>query len=186
MTKIKIEKNDSSFSDIYDDVIIFSDDKNEIIFYQAGSGDLYFSSWSDDSEINMEIDKFDNYKVYMCFDNLYNKIKKGIEYDPYNYYRNKLFDGKIISYQSDAYSEFMCDEEKYCYLNIYKLEDKYLLKFINEAKNLFYSLSINTNRSRYGGYKILFMELYRDLSNIDNQITIDEYLYKQKVRERKK
>lgn len=185
MTKIKIDKSDSGFRDIYDDEIIFIDDKNKIFFHQAGSGDLYFSSWSHDPEINMEIDKFDNYKVYMCFDSLYNKIKRGIEYDPYNYYKDQLFDGKIISYKSDAYSEFMCDEKKYCYLNIYKLEDKYLLKFINESKTSSYSLNINTDRSRYGGYRILFMELYRDLASIDNQITIDEYLYKQKVLERK-
>ncbi len=185
MTKVKIDKNDNTLYGIYDDIIIFSDNNNDIFFHQAGSGDLYFSSWSHDSEINIEIDKFDNYKVYMCFDSLYNKIEEGLPYDLNNYYKNQLFNGEVISYQSDAYDEIIDNEKKYRYLNIYKLNDKFLLRFINNIPDTMYSLVINTDRSRYGPYRLLFMELYRDLANLDNQITIDEYLYKQKVLERK-
>lgn len=188
MTKIFIDKNVYQYDDLFKEEIHFVDNENEIILLQAGSGDLYFSSLSYDKLIEMEIDKFNNYQAYMIFDNLYNRVKNSDEkkIDRDDICRDMLFDGEIISFKSDApANEYMDEEFKYCYLNIYKEEDKYLLKFINDYPNENYSLNINTDRSRYGPYRFTFVKLYRELSNIDNQITIDEYLYKKKILERK-
>ena len=185
MTKIIIKEIPKAMFDTSNKAVVFYDDNNKIMFSQAGSGDLAFSSFSHDSQMNMEIDKFNNYKVYMCFDELYNKLKNG-NLDGDGYFRNMLFKNDVVCYKSDGFVSERNGEVLYCYLDIYKLDDKYLLKFLNEDPRERYCLEINTDRCKYGPYSFLFVDLFKSLINMDKQITIDEYIYKQKVLERKK
>ena len=186
MTDIKIKEIYKAMFDTSNKAVIFISGDNTIMFSQGGSGDLAFSSFSHESQINIEIDKSENYKVYMCFEQLYNKIKNDeIPLDTDNYYQSMIFKNGVISYKSDGFISEKNGELLYCYLDIYKLDDKYLLKFTNDDSKERYCLEINTDRSKYGPCRFLFVELFKNLIKIDNQITIDEYLYKQKVLGRK-
>ena len=184
---VKLDFHQPWQSDI---VVDFNLDNKKFKYFQAGSGDLYFVVYNHEKINEMSIDKFDNYNLYLLVDKLYNSIvtsnfikdfKKYKEY--YLQYRNNLYNGEKISFQSDApINEGFGDEFIYNYLDIIKKEDSYLLRFMNNYSDTFmYSLNINTDRSRYGIYMLPFMQFYRDLKQIDNQMTIDEYLYREKV-----
>lgn len=150
--------------------IIFYSNRDRIFYTLSPSGDLYFSIYSRKEETGMVINKFDDYKLFMLADKLYNNIDK--------------HDSKKISIKSDMPTdEFAYDKNYiYNYLDIYKGYNNYLFKFINNDQS-HYELCINANNTTY---LKAFKTFMNDLALLDDQMTIDEYLYKQKVLEKRK
>jgi len=171
----------------------FKEDKFIINFFQSGNRDLYFNCLCSEylKEINIEITKSD-YLLYNCFDELYNEIiyeiqKKYHDSIVIKEYYQKLIKNDEIIWESD---DVACEAELndgnkiYNFLIISKQEDKYILNFINNSHRKNFSISFNTDRSKYGSFVYPFMTLVRNLEDAteeNHQITIDEWSYQKKL-----
>lgn len=153
--------------------IIFYADKNRIFYTLTPSGDFYFSIYFKKETI-MYINKFDDYKLYMAADKLYNSIKS----------INSEATNRKVSIKSDIATEEIAFTYDYIfnYLDIYKSLDTYIFKFVNNSEN-HYEFCISSDNKEYSQ---IFKEFLNDINLIDDQITIDEYLYKQKILEKRK
>ena len=170
----------------------------KILFYQAGSRDIMFSIYPKvyNKEFNLEITKDDDYLLYNLVNKLYDSIttKNFLDYpedrvDSFDF--NDLYDGEKITWKSDApVNENLYNEEfKYNYLNIYKENEKYIFKFINNSDMDCYTVEFNTDRSRYERFVYPFIIFFNDLEKITEpyrQIDIDEYLHYEKIKKKKR
>ena len=170
----------------------------KILFYQAGSRDIMFSIYPKvyNKEFNLEITKDDDYLLYNLVNKLYDSIttKKFLDYpedrvDSFDF--KDLYDGEKITWKSDApVNENSYNEEfKYNYLNIYKENEKYIFKFINNSVMNCYTIEFNTDRSRYERFVYPFIIFFNDLEKIIEpyrQIDIDEYLHYEKIKKKKR
>lgn len=157
-------------------------------FYQAGNRDLYFLCIprEDKKENILEVNIMDNYMLYKVVDELYKDITDLSRYSKKTYYymkdfQSKLFNGKFISWESDDYAKECDDKKLYNYLNIYKEKDKYILKFINNSDRPIFSISFNTDRSKYRPFVFTFVTFLTNLSKVTeeyHQIELEEYMIK--------
>lgn len=162
----------------------FIQNDSVINFYQGGNRDLYFTCNSKDykKEVILNINIVDNYSLYKELENLYFNLtninnrslfeKETVE---------KLFNGNFISWESDDCIDTPNEDndKKYNYLNIYKYENEFILKFINNSKRKIFSIAFNTDRSKYGSLVYYFMDFLNNLEIITEdyqQISIDEWL----------
>lgn len=195
---IKIKRYNSNFNDCSKYNYEFSLENAKILFYQAGSRDLMFSVYPKEyiKEFDLEIKEEDNYLLYRLVDKLYYSIttRKFLDYkenrvDSFNF--KDLYDGEKITWKSDApINENSYNKEfKYNYLNIYKEQDKYMFKFINNSDMNYFTIEFNTDRSRYERFVYPFMIFFQDLEEITEpyrQIDIDEYLHEEKIMKKKR
>ncbi len=176
--------------------------ENDKVFnvFFGGNLDLYFELYSCKRKNNL-VDTFEvtkeNYQVYLLFDKLYESIKnhdiyKALSMDKEEKERaileneelgkslaySSIYNDGVISWYSDEKSE-----EEANLLEIFKEEDKYILKFsIKEDNN---AIRFRNSRSRYKPFNLAFMDFFNDLINCDledRQIHMEEYLYKMKVK----
>lgn len=118
----------------------------------------------------MELQKIYNRKKEL------NKIFS--EYEEYK----RLYNGEYICWYSDDDSI-----EDANYVKIIKDDDKYILEFFSNFKSntlwLSNTIRFRNSGSRYMPFNMIFMEMYNSLCTSDydeNQIHIEEYLYKKK------
>ena len=164
-------------------------DDSVIRFYQAGNRDLYFTCYSSDykKEIDLNINIFENYQLYKELENLYfNLTNQDSESLVRKQAVESLFDGNFISWESDDCVDIPIndDDKIYNYLNIYKYENEFVLKFINNSKRKNFSVAFNTDRSKYGSLVYYFMDLLNKLEDVTeeyHQISIDEWLTVKKL-----
>lgn len=180
------EKDNYTFDDCYKKSYEFRTDDLVVDFYQSGNRDLYFACFPRDvkKEYILKISIMDNYMLYKVVDELYKDITDltrwsgSLEYLKME--QSKLFNGKFISWESDDCS-FIEDTKVYNYLNIYKEENKYILKFINNSDRTNFSISFNTDRSKYRRFAFAFMTFLTTLHKVTDeyhQIEIEEYMIK--------
>lgn len=180
------QKDNYSFDDCCKYRYEFKTDDLIVDFYQSGNRDLYFTCYprEENNEYILEIKAIDNYVLYNAVDELYKDItdisrwEHGTVY--LKEYQEKLFNGEYISWESDdcIFDDFS-GEKKYNYLNIFKIEDGYIFKFINNSNRGIFSISFNTDRSKYRMFAFSFYKFLSDLKEVveDNkQICFDEYL----------
>ena len=161
-----------------------------INFYQAGNRDLYFACFCKEmkKEIELKININEDYQLYKALEKLYSELTHIDENSSYlrKYEVNSLFNGKYISWESDECCQRIIDPEErtYNYLNIYKKEDEFILKFINNSNHKNFNVSFNTDRSKYYSLVYPFMGFMQNLENVtedNHQISIDEWLHTKKL-----
>lgn len=196
----------------YDCFDICTDDGVFQIFF-CGNLDLYFSYVYEGDRLNRPDSKDfyitkENYFLYSLFDELYNDVKD------YNIFTIDNFDSKEDFLDRKAYFlecdrqnprklfkdnkiDWHCDDFEYDKAGsfiIEKLDNSYKLTF-NKCKDdsLFgimssYSVRLRNSGSRYDGFNLIFMRMYRKLCNYDpnfQQIHIEEYMYNKKLVKKK-
>lgn len=115
--------------------------------------------------------------LYKSKEELNKKLLSSEEY-------KKLYNGEYICWYSDDDSI-----EDANYVKIIKDDDKYILEFFSNFKSntlwLSNTIRFRNSGSRYMPFNMIFMEMYNSLCTSDydeNQIHIEEYLYKKKKR----
>lgn len=185
-----IKKDHYTFDDCHKYSYEFKTENLIVDFYQSGNRDLYFTCYprEETNEYILEINAIDNYSLYEAVDELYKDITELNRWE-YNTtylkeYQSKLFNGEYISWESDDCSFDNYDQKKYNYLNIFKVEDGYVFKFINNSERSIFSISFNTDRSKYRMFAFAFYSFLNKLNELTNecrQISIDEYLTTKKL-----
>ena len=115
---------------------------------------------------------------------IYNRKKElNIIFSKYEEYK-RLYNGECICWYSDEDSI-----EDANYVKIIKKEDKYILEFYSNKKSstlwLSNTIRFRNSGSRYMPFNMIFMNMYNSLCTSkydENQIHIEEYLYKKKKR----
>ena len=188
------EKDNYTFDDCYSKSYEFRTDDLVVDFYQSGNRDLYFVCFpkEDKKENILEVNIVDNFVLYKVVDELYKDITDLTKWSGSLEYlkmeQSKLFNGKFISWESDDYITDNKEEKVYNYLNIYKENGKYILKFINNSKRSLFAISFNTDRSKYGPFAFAFMTFLTNLHKVTDeyhQIEIEEYMIKKLRKENK-
>lgn len=167
---------------------------NDLIvhFSQAGNRDLYFTCFPiEDKKINqLKINMYDDYLLYRIVEDLYKDITDLSRWEhPTSYmkeFQDKLFNGQYISWESDDYcSMYEADGQKrYNYLNIYKHENEFILEFVNNSNRGIFSISFNTDRSKYRMFVGAFTQFLFKLETVTeeyHQIDFDEYLVQKRL-----
>lgn len=116
---------------------------------------------------------------------IYNRKKElNIIFSEYEEYK-RLYNGEYICWYSDDDSI-----EDANYVKIIKDDYKYILEFFSNFKSntlwLSNTIRFRNSGSRYMPFNMIFMEMYNSLCTSDydeNQIHIEEYLYKKKKRQ---
>ena len=115
---------------------------------------------------------------------IYNRKKElNIIFSEYEEYK-RLYNGEYICWYSDDDSI-----EDANYVKIIKDDYKYILEFFSNFKSntlwLSNTIRFRNSGSRYMPFNMIFMDMYNSLCTSDydeNQIHIEEYLYKKKKR----
>lgn len=117
-------------------------------------------------------------ELQMIYNRKENLNKVFSEYEEYK----RLYNGKYICWYSDDDSI-----EDANYVKIIKKEDKYVLEFFSNFKSstlwLSNTIRFRNSGSRYMPFNMIFMNMYNSLCSSEydeNQIHIEEYLYKTK------
>lgn len=159
----------------------FELDDSIILFYQGGNRDLYFSCYSKEfkKEIDLKINLYEDYQLYKEIESLYNNLIQNPLYKKMNI--KEVFNGKFINLESDDCINTPITDEDLIFnnLNIYKRENEFILKFINNSKRRSFSIVLNTDRSKYSSLVYYFMDLLNKLEEVTeeyHQISIDEWL----------
>ncbi len=119
-------------------------------------------------------------ELQMIYNRKENLNKVFSEYEEYK----RLYNGKYICWYSDDDSI-----EDANYVKIIKKEDKYVLEFFSNFKSstlwLSNTIRFRNSGSRYMPFNMIFMNMYNSLCSSEydeNQIHIEEYLYRIKKR----
>lgn len=158
----------------------------------------------------------ENYFLFSLFETLYNKVKEckpfeitEVDYfccetledvklkkqeiqklnknfkEQQQYNPNRLFKNNIIEWHSDD-----CEYDYTSKVKIKKLNESYLITFEKSKKEsgcYTYSVRFTNSGSRYEHFNQVFMKMYIDLINYEedyHQIHIEEYLYQKKLEKR--
>lgn len=199
MLTIEKHKNGNDY-----DVICLKTNEGEFRISFEDNFDLYWTYIPEKSILDSEttheftITK-ENYYIYNVFDKLFNSVKDNKLYSNYLYDNNfkhgrfecfnknnsyNLFNNGMIEWHSDDFEYDIAS----C-VSIVKFDDE-SFKIIFKRNNIFktYAIRFSNSGSRYEPFNILFMNMYNELKNYNHeyhQIHIEEYMYKQKVLEKK-
>ncbi len=185
------------------DVFYIETDEGILQISFQGNLDLYWNYLENNknSESHTITITKENYFLYNILDKLYDFIKS---HNPYgeilsqeelqkqeikdSYQNNPLFKDGIISWYSDE-----TVYENASHFEIKKETDVFKITFYKSKKESLltttYAVRICNSGSRYNPYNILFMKMYNSLKEYNpdyHQIHIEEYLYHQKKKIRKK
>lgn len=142
-------------------------------------------------EYTLSITKLDYY-FYNLIDKLFFRIENDYVYNTNEkeksdwilFRKNELLkDNKIIWISDDA------PENTASSLTIEKCNGKYLITFKKgHDQSLFstFAVRISNSGSRYVPYNSIFMQMFKDLTRYDGQITIDEYISVKKLMRKNK
>ena len=180
-------------------VVFIKADEGDFVFTFCGNLDLYFSYFGKDlrkkDEHSFVLDK-SNFFLYKCFDDLYDAIESNMPYKTidrdFNVYFElrsypfPLFKKGIVEWHSD---DALFDEASVLYIE--KLDDSYKVTIkegtISDVNMKTASVRIRNSGSMYEPYNFTFMDLYNKICahNFEcEQITMDEYMDKIKIRKR--
>ena len=200
------KKESESFNGVGNKIALKKEDKMFSISFE-GNLDLYFM-FNSVEDNTFEITK-DNYYIYECFLNLYNDIKNNNVYEldeiTMNFLQtpeeieeekkiikelnehakrtghyDELFNNDIITWKSDDR-----DWSEAGSVSIKKEEDKFLITFSDTMT----SIRFRNSRSYYDPYNIIFMKFFNNLMEYDEndrQIHMEEYLYEENKKVRKR
>ena len=156
-------------------------------FFQGGNLDLvlYVNTFNKvKDKVSFSVKKEEYPEIYK----LIFEMLQGIEKNKYlNYCDGKkiiapeykeLFEKGYFSWQSDA----PANEEDwgssksflYNYFNIISMDNEYRLEFINNVKKEYFSIEVNTDRSRYGTLRLDVWDFFNKLKDTCKEISYDE------------
>lgn len=177
-------------------VVFIKADEGDFVFTFCGNLDLYFSYFGKDlrkeDKHSFTLD-INNYFLYKCFDDLYNAI---VSEKPFfghsdNIYRHELYFFPLLK---NGVIEWHSDDGSYdegAVLFIERKNDSYKITIkegmITDIGQRTASVRFRNSGSLYDPYNWTFMSLYNQLCkhNFENeQVTIEEYINKIKVRKR--
>ena len=170
-----------------ENVYMLKQDDTIVKFYRSGNLDLSFTCYNLKKRCEYEfiINEDENYLFYKAIDKLYKTLLNDYK-EKYGY--EELFSNGYISWQSDAPANELTisDDFIYNYFEIHYDGFNYILKFINncEIDIPFFTVELNTDRSRYGPLVFPFIDFLNDIKSITEpyrQITIDEYIHQKKL-----
>ncbi|MDD3341697.1 MAG: hypothetical protein PHN72_05885 [Bacilli bacterium] len=170
--------------------------ENAFVISFGGNGDLYWyqrcSNKSNDSkELSCKsfiIDK-ENYFLFSLVETLYNDVKdcKVFEMDEANDQLKRHQEDNKERLFKEGTIEWHCDDSNYDEASVLKIEKKeeaFLITMEKSKVENTYAVRIRNRRSRYNPFNILFMKMYEQLIQYDNdyqQIHMEEYLYQKKL-----
>ena len=148
-------------------------------FHQMGSFDLAFTVHKFDREQNIIpfiIDKDKYPKVYELITSMLNEIEE------LKYLRGTnriipeyemLYEKGYFSWKSDAPANECChngEEFVYHYFNIHKDNDSYIFEFICNIDALYFTVEVNTDRSRYANLRFPVWKFFNKLEGACEKI----------------
>ena len=147
-------------------------------FYQMGSFDLAFTVHKFDAEhnaVSFNIEKDSYPKVYDLITNMLNEIEKlkylrGTNRIIEEYY--SLYEKGYFSWKSDAPANECSSNEEfiYNYFNIHKDNNSYVFEFVCNENQPFFTVEVNTDRSRYDILRFPVWNLFNKLDNVCEKI----------------
>ena len=182
-------------------IIFIKADEGDFVFNYCGNLDLYFSYFGEDyrkkDEHSFIIDK-NNYFLYRCFADLYDAVEserpfKGHSDDnTYNYvYEQKYLPFRLLKKDGIKWHSDDGRYEEAAILHIERLDEAYKITIkegkISDIAARTASVRFRGNGSRYYPYNNTFMDLYNKICNHNfeyEQITLDEYMERVKIRQR--
>jgi len=195
---IEITRKDNyTFDDCNKNLYEFKTNDLIVHFYQSGNRDLYFTIFPHPDNTNnihkLSINKYKNFLLYKQVDELYKDITNLERWEHQSTLledlQSKLFNGEYISWESDDLVSIDSEKKEYNYLNIRKKEDEYILEFINNSKRSIFSISFNTDRSKYRMFAFAFYTFLGNLKEVTeevHQIDFEEYIITKKLLKEKK
>ena len=141
-------------------------------FYQLGSFDLAFTVHKFDDEksvISFNIDKNEYSKVYELITDMLDAIEK------LKYLREtniispeykELYEKGYFSWKSDAPVNENCNYKEdfiYNYFSIHKGNNSYMFEFICNTDKPYFTVEVNTDRSRYAGLRFPVWAFFNNL-----------------------
>ena len=142
-------------------------------FYQLGSFDLAFTVHKFDGKknvISFNIDKNEYPKVYELINSMLNEIEELKYLRETNIIRpeyKELYKKGYFSWKSDAPANEYCtykEEYAYNYLSIHQGEDSYMLEFICNIDKPYFTVEVNTDRSRYAELRFPVWNFFHKLN----------------------
>lgn len=144
----------------------FINDDAVVCFYQALNHDLIFSAhtFNGSDKVTFLITKDEFSEVYDLIDAMLTQIHS--RKDVYGY--NELFEKGHFYWQSDAPANDWAGNDGfiYNYISIIPTESAYKLEFINNTNFPYFSVEVNTDRSRYGSIGFAICTFYKELANV--------------------
>ena len=161
----------------------FVDELGYLKLYQKGSLDLAFTVHKfnkEDNIIPFKIDKDKYPKVYELITSMFNEIEK------LKYLRGTnrllpeyemLYEKGYFSWKSDAPADECWNHNehfKYHYFNIHKDNNSYIFEFICSLDTPFFTVEVNTDRSRYEELRFPVWDFFNKLKNDCDKVESDD------------
>lgn len=176
----------TSSRDYYDccnDTYYFVDECGYLEFYQKGSWDLALTVHKFDNDQNIIPFKIDKDK-YPKICELISSMFDGIEELKYLRGTNRiipeyemLYKKGYFSWQSDAPANDWSNHDeqfKYNYFNIHNDNGSYIFEFISSVDTPFFTVEVNTDRSRYEELRFPVWDFFNKLDKVCDKVDDDE------------
>lgn len=161
----------------------FVDESGYLKFHQMGSFDLAFTVHKFDKEENLilfKIDKSNYPKVYELVTSMLNAIEelkylRGTNIILPEY--KMLYEKGYFSWKSDAPADEYCNHNedfKYHYFNIHKYNDSYIFEFICSIDTPYFTVEVNTDRSRYAELRFPVWDFFNKLKSVCDKVESDD------------
>lgn len=180
-------------------VVLLKAEEGDFVFTFCGNSDLYFGYFGEDyrkKEEHSFVAGENDFFLYRCFGEVYDTIKSEKPYKnskensdlvlEQKYLKLRLFKNGIVEWHSE---EGHYNESAVLYIE--KINDAYKITIkegvINDSKARTAYIRFRNKFSDYGPYSAVFMELYNKICEHNfeyEQITLDEYTDKAKIRTR--
>lgn len=148
-------------------------------FYQLGSFDLVFTVHKFDTEksvIFFNIDKNEYPKVYELITDMLDEIEKLKYLRETNIIRpeyKELYEKGYFSWKSDAPANENCNYKEefiYNYFSINKGNDSYMFEFICNVNAPYFTVEVNTDRSRYAELRFIVWDFFNGLKEVCKKV----------------
>ena len=174
----RMVENNPSWSD---NKFYFIGEDSYMKFYQKPSFDLAFTvSQINESDKNVfTVSKEENPMVYDLITKMLSSMgerKVLRDYKTLNPFYQDLFENGYFSWKSDAPSFTYDESVVYNYLNIIPADKCYNLVFIKNTDTPFYTVEVNTDRSRYGNLVFDVQDFFNDLEKACETLDSSEEL----------
>ena len=161
----------------------FVNESGYLKFYQAGSFDLAFTVHKfdvDESVISFNINNNKYSKIYEYINSMLDEIEKLKYLRETNIIRpeyKELYEKGYFSWKSDAPANEYCkfnEDFIYNYFNIHKVNDSYIFEFVCNIDTPYFTVEVNTDRSRYAELRFPIWDLFNKIKEICKKVESDE------------
>lgn len=184
--QIFMTKSDAN-NDYSDNKYYFVNECGYLEFYQLGSFDLVFTVHKFDVEQNVvsfTIDMNKYPKVYELINSMFDEVEKLKHLRATNIITPEykmLYDKGYFSWKSDAPTNECCYDKEgfvYHYFNIHKINDLFIFEFICNSDDPYFTVEVNTDRSRYEKLRFPVWNLFNKLEGACEKIKSNDEVRK--------